>query len=73
MNVSSLVLFVIYIFLVNSAPFNEDYNCDYEDCKEEDYFCATNGNEFQYFKNDCYMKAFNDCNNASKENISKIV
>jgi hypothetical protein len=66
MNVLSFIFLSFLVLLSMSNPIIEDYSCDYEHCTEDDYFCATDGKEFQYFKNKCYLNAFNQCNRASE-------
>lgn len=45
---------------------NENEYCGYDHCVGERFFCATDGRDFQLFRNVCYMKWFNYCNRKSE-------
>lgn len=67
MNFFVITLFQVFLLnLVRLAPVVEDENCDYDHCVTHNFVCASNGNEYQYFRNDCYLRAFNYCNRARK-------
>lgn len=57
---------VILLHCVTLHPVVENENCDYDHCVTHNFVCAANGNEYQYFRNDCYLRAFNHCNSASE-------
>lgn len=44
----------------------ETSRCPYDDCVGHKFICATNGKDYQYFRNVCYMQRFNWCNRACK-------
>lgn len=62
----TFLLLTILVCFVSSIPVDEDYSCSYDHCLEDDFFCATDGSEYQYFKNTCYMDTFNSCNRQNK-------
>lgn len=69
MNVMKVFNFVSFLFFINFSEVSaieENVDCDYDHCEGQNFICATNGNDFQYFRNVCYMKTFNDCNKSSE-------
>lgn len=72
----SILVFIFFsIFSVNFLCFalnQEKTYCNYEHCLGENFFCATDGKDFQLFRNICYMKYFNYCNQKSELSKKKI-
>lgn len=68
-----LTLFGISLLLLvfnnkkSAVAVDENEDCDYDHCEGQNFVCATDGNDFQYFRNLCYMRTFNDCNRAGKQ------
>lgn len=68
LNISLIFLVIVLgMFSVNGEPLtNENEYCGYDHCVGERFFCATDGRDFQLFRNLCYMKWFNYCNRKSE-------
>lgn len=64
---SKQILILLVVFsTVRALRFAENYNCNYDGCPGQHFVCGTDGRDFQYFRNVCYLRNFNHCNKARK-------
>lgn len=62
MKVAILWTFLLIVNAQASPLAGENSRCPYDDCVGQKFICATNGKDYQVFRNVCYLQRFNWCN-----------
>ncbi|CRL02075.1 CLUMA_CG015590, isoform A [Clunio marinus] len=59
---SLFVFLFTFLLQIFCKPLQENMNCNFSGCEGLNFVCASNGYEYQYFRNICYLRNFNHCN-----------